>query len=219
MESITTTRVLCLDGYLNATVFVRGTEVCALGRARENGPLKLCRVFPQPGHLATVPQPPGHMLEDPRHLGFYSGRHYFICADAIEYFESPGDYAIYQTVVALTPANEMCDIWRVEAPGTRRVEKNWVPLGTLDENGCCALLYSHDTRQRLTLNCARRRAVLEEAPPPLTEPARKQGVRGGTPLLPLPKGAGWWGLGHRAVPSSRRPIAHASVCAVDAVIT
>ena len=196
--------VLCLDGYLNATVFMRGEEVCALGRMKQGGALAICRVFPQVRHLATLEQPNGHMLEDPRYLGFYDECDHFLCADAIEFFESRGDHTIYQAILSITRDNEVRDVWRVCTPGLQQVEKNWAPVGQLDDKGRCSLLYSHDTLRCATLDCAQRRVQLEEAPPPLPERSLR-GVRGGTPLLALPEGAGWWGLGHRTEGSHTHP--------------
>ena len=74
-SATTTTAAVCLDGFVNATVFPgddAGT-VCALGRVRLRGPLTLCTVHPAVEHVAVVPQPEGHLLEDPRYLGRRGG--------------------------------------------------------------------------------------------------------------------------------------------------
>ena len=72
-------------------MFSDDDAVYALGRTRESGPLALCEVHPQPRHLATIEQPSGHLLEDPRYLGRFGECRYFVCADAVEYFEGDRD--------------------------------------------------------------------------------------------------------------------------------
>lgn len=199
---------LCIDGLLNPTVYTDNGITYAFGRRKERGPLLLCTIDPDVKHVAVVEQPDGFLLEDPRYLGQWNECHYFIGANAYAFFspDHPHNH-IYQSIFALNKQHIICDVWNV--PSKQPVEKNWVPLGTIDEEGQITLLHSHMTGLCIRVHCKTHQstevAALGTGLKTQQTTRAMTNVRGGTPLCRLsgtsePKdattNANWWGFGH-----------------------
>ncbi len=187
---------LCIDGFLNSTVFCWEDTVYALGRESETGPLKLCSLRPDVRHVAVIPQPPAANLEDPRYLGVFNNQLAFLCADGMEYYTKRGQHRIYQIVLYIDPSTwQAAGCWRLDGDYAGAAEKNWIPLGDM-EGDVSVVLYSHMSGRQLALD-HRRRTVEERAPARRADSERAlAGVRGGTPLLRQKDGT-WRGFGHR----------------------
>lgn len=198
---------LRIDGLLNATVFGLHGQLYAIGRRCMQGPLTVCCIHPAPAHVAEVPLPTGHVLEDPRFLGLWQGAAVFIAADAHEYFSGAGGWRIHQAVFYLDLGTwKIRSVWRLAAGDpSRTVEKNWVPIGeTIHDNGTSRLLYQHDCQTWVELDHGAQTQTWHRTldAPETGRPVHGDDVvgppfiRGGTPLLPLRQPGTWGGFGH-----------------------